>query len=526
MSAKRETDYFGYSFRDFLSARSSAFPDLPVLKSGDTVWTWRNLDTAANMFAQELLDLGARPGSHIAVCGLNSLNWFAAFFAIQKIGGIAVLINPLLALREISLLCDTGDITVFCHGTGSWLTDESKPLFDSWKESRAACGLKFCDITGTVQPENAGISPSLSALFRSVTVRNTDPCVMIFTSGSTGVPKGVMLSAGSVLAAADHVKYAVTFREDDIFCQVLPAFHVFGLNGAMAAFLNNCLLVIVSRLKPDVVLDTIEKNRCTLMASVPTLLLGIASLPSFAAQKAAGIRAVMLGGAPVSKQQLAFLRTCFVNAAWCVAYGLSEACLVSISMESDDIEKVASTVGKCISGSSIRIEDVNTGKECPVGGIGEILTTGIFLMSGYYRSPENVMDERGWLHTGDLGFLDADGYVHLAGRKKEIIIRGGENIFPAEIAKAASSYPAVSGVQVIGIPDAYYGETVGCALMVPHTESFDRDAFLNHMRSHLSPHKIPAAITVHDSFPLLASGKPDILVLKDELAAAMRAGGR
>ena len=214
-----------------------------------------------------------------------------------------------------------------------------------------------------------------------------------------------------------------------------------------------------------------------------------------------------------------YLQQRFPDMSFFIVYGLSEMSPVSFTRKNDTIEHISKTVGSPIDLIKVKIQNVETLEECPLGQVGEILIQGEFLMSGYYKTPieKQDFDTEGWFHTGDLGFLDEENYIHFAGRKKELIIRGGENIFPGEIAEAASAYDGVTGVQIIGLPDDYYGEIVGCALVLKPGAEFDETRFRDYMKARLAPHKIPAHVVTYPAFPLLANGKVDALSLKKDL---------
>ncbi len=510
------------SLKEFLADKTAQNKDRTILDDGHTAWTWGDLDAASDLIAEDLIGLGAKKGSHIAICGANSLNWIATFFAIQKLGGLAILVNPLLGPDEVCFLSHAGDIEFFCHGVGPWLKGDAAAYLSAISDPDKSEIRVLYDITRPVDP--ATRTPSLIArnFLDSIVVRSDDSCVMIFTSGSTGVPKGVLLSSYGMLKAADCGRLVFTADDNDVMCLVLPLFHIFGLVASLLySMMNNVKTVMPERIKPDSVLDTVEANRCTFLFSVPTLLLGLASSPVYTPERTASLRHSVIGGAPISEQQMLYLKKQFPATSFFIVYGLSEMSPVSFTKGSDTIEQLTKTVGAPSGNVMVRIEDVDTKEECSQGDVGEILVRGAFLMSGYYKTPieKQDFDAKGWFHTGDLGYIDSDGYIHFAGRKKELIIRGGENIYPGEIADVATTYPPVMGVQIVGLPDDYYGEIVGCALMLRPGAAFNEEEFKEFLQSRLAPHKIPAVIAVYDAFPLLANGKTDVLTLTKEMAA-------
>ncbi|WP_026511259.1 MULTISPECIES: AMP-binding protein [unclassified Butyrivibrio] len=513
-------DYTIYSFKDFLASKKENSPDRVILDDGVSHWSWKDLDRASELIAEDLIRLGAKKGSHIALCGSNSLNWIAVFFAIQKIGAMAVLVSPLLKASEICFLSQIGDITIFCHGTGSWLLGDSGAFFEEITNSEKSQIRFLYNMMTPIDIADREPDEMMSNVISSITVQKDDPCVMIFTSGSTGVPKGVLLSSFNVLTASTCGMDLLMTDENDVYCLALPLFHIFGiLAGLMVPMLNDSKIVIPPRIKPDDILHIVEKEGCTILNTVPTVLLGIAALPAFNSDKVHTLTRSVIAGAAISKSQLLLLMKLFVNTTFDIAYGLSEISIVSYTENDDSIERKTTTVGKPKSLVRVMIQNPETGEECMAGDIGEIIVQGEFLMSGYYKTPleKQDFDEKGWFHTGDLGFLDEDGYLHFVGRKKEIIIRGGENIIPGEIAEAATSFPGVAACQIVGIPDAYWGEVVGCALMTSPDQSFDVNAFNQYLVSKLAKYKLPEHVFVYESFPMLPNGKVDMVNLKKDM---------
>lgn len=520
-----EKNYADCSFKEFLARKAEQSGDIVILDDGTRRLTWHDLDRASDIVAEDLLGLGAKKGSHIAICGANSLNWIITFFAIHKIGAMAILVNPLLKPGEICFLSRVGDITILCHGIGPWLAGDPAVFLQAICDPEQSSITALYDITRPIDCENRELSPILRNLTGSIEVRNDDPCVMIFTSGSTGVPKGVLLSSYNMLTAAGCGQAVLMPNEADVMCLVLPMFHIFGLVASLlVALMSDTMTVLPKRIKPEAVLESIEKDHCTLLFSVPTLLMGMAASEAYSPEAVRSLNHCVIGGAPVSEQQMLYLQKQFPETSFYIVYGLSEMSPVAFTKRDDTIAHITKTIGTPIDLIKVKIQNVETGDKCAEGETGEILIQGVFLMSGYYKTPieKQDFDAEGWFHTGDLGFLDEEGYIHFAGRKKELIIRGGENIFPGEIAEAATGYPGIGGVQIVGLPDEYYGEIVGCALALKPGAEFSEADFREYLKSRLAPHKIPAHIMVYPALPLLANGKVDVLNLKKDMTGRIR----
>ena len=519
-----KNDYSFYSFKDFLAQKVKNHKDEEILNDTLFKWSFNDLNIISDIIAEDLINLGAKKGSHIAICGANSLNWIATFFAIQKIGAMAILVNPLLKATEIASLSHIGDIEFLCHGIGPWLKDNPESFLKELINPEISTIKAIYDITKPIDVNNKKSSIIFKNFIDSIEVRNDDPCVMIFTSGSTGAPKGVLLSSYNLLTAAKCGTEVMGVYDNDIMLLVLPMFHIFGLAASLlSALMDNIKIVIASSIKPDLIIELIDKYNCTLLNSVPTLLMGIASNPLYSIDKVKPLRFVGIGGAPVSEAQMLYLQKQFINASFCIVYGLSEMSPVSFTRRGDTIEHITKTVGLPINLIKVKIQNVETKEECSKGEVGEILIKGEFLMSGYYKTPieKQDFDNEGWFHTGDLGFLDDEEYIHFAGRKKELIIRGGENIFPGEIQDVCLKYKGVIGAQIIGLPDDYYGEIVSCALMI-NDNNFNLDDFKNYLKNELASHKIPSHIFIYDQFPYLANGKVDVLSLKKDMLSKVK----
>lgn len=372
---------------------------------------------------------------------------------------------------------------------------------------------------------------ALEGLFLE-TMRADDPAVMLFTSGSTGKPKAVLLSAYNMLNSGIAFARIYHLQPEDIVCQILPMFHVLGM---VCSLFGNMVaggkVVIPKDNHVATILDTIQKEKCTQLYSVPTLLLAIAGNKSFDPSMVASLKCVMMGGAAVTAPQLEMLGKCFPNAFLATGYGLSEMAPVSLTRYRDSAEHVTKTVGKPMNDVEVCVQDISTHRKLPQGQSGEILVRGFNNMVCYYHLAldDQPIDEEGWIHTGDLGLLDEDGYIRLVGRAKELIIRGGENIAPGEIQEVISQFPNVADVKVQGVPDDFYGEVVGASVVMKDGASLDEDGLRQFLATRLAKYKIPKFIFRYDSFPMLSNGKVDAVSLKKDMnarAAAISKEGR
>lgn len=342
---------------------------------------------------------------------------------------------------------------------------------------------------------------------------------MIYTSGSTGVPKGVLLSAYNILNASASMADTIHLNERDKLCLILPLFHIFGMTaGFFSNVINDGSIYIPANIRTGTLLRAITEEKCTLFHSVPTMILAVMNNAGFDKEKTGSLRCIIMAGAPATEAQIMLMQENFPNSHLICAYGLSEMAPVSITSYDDSIEHIGKTVGKPVPYIHVEIQHPETGLPCAEGEIGEVVVEGYNLMVCYYKASMDVqsLDERGWLHTGDLGYLDSNGYLHLTGRAKELIIRGGENIMPNEVASAISEHTGIADVKVVGIPDDFFGESVCACLSMKEGAVFDEAEMRIFLRDRLAKYKIPSNFLVYDVLPTLSNGKVDMVGLRKD----------
>ena len=348
-------------------------------------------------------------------------------------------------------------------------------------------------------------------------VEADDPAVMIFTSGSTARPKAVLLSAYNIFNNSRNVLGRLMQTERDRACLALPLFHIFGFMGVLvSSMMVNAPVSIPAGFKADAILKTISDERCTLMFSVPTLILSLAENQNLSLYDTSSLRSISLAGAAIQPAQLRLLMEKFPGSHFSIGYGLSEIAPAAATEWNDTDEHVLETVGRPCDDVLFKIQNPGTKRACAVGEAGEILIKSPNQMVCYYKLDidKQPIDGEGWLHTGDLGFIAEDGYVHLSGRLKELIIRGGENIAPNEVASAISTHPAIEDVKVFGVPSAHWGEEVCAAVILRPGVALSDGELGEYLKTRLSRFKIPAYYCRFAAFPLLSNGKVDVLTLK------------
>ena len=510
-------DFVHLSIRDFIREKAAAHGDRAVLRDSEKDWTWTDLDRGSAAMADRLQQMGVKKGSHVGITGLNSVNFILCLYAVQKLGALAILMNFNLKPAEIITHIGAGDVAFMCIGNLPYKPDRDAFSREIRSGAEGLKGIFFFEDLPAGQWVADGAACS-SGPFAG-TVESDDPCFMLFTSGSTGKPKGVILSAYNVLNAAEISKRSQNLTGDSISCNILPLFHVFGLvAGLFAGAFADALLVLPKDLHMSTLMETIEKNKCTVFHAVPTMFLAILSNPEFRPERLASLRCTILSGAAATGTQLALFREKLPANHFLSSYGLSEMAPVTITEYGDSGEHITDTVGKPMEHIEMKIVSLSDGHECAFGETGEILIRGYNLMAGYYKADidSQSIDMDGWLHTGDLGYLREDGYLHLDGRLKELIIRGGENIMPMDVAQAVSMLPGISDVKVVGVPSDFYGEEVAACIRLKPGATFDEKEAKAALAEKIAAFKIPSYFFVFNEFPVLSNGKPDSLAIAAE----------
>lgn len=513
------TTYVHLSFDAFLKRKLHEAPEKEVLGFDEKTYTWMDIDAASQIIAEDLSKAGVTKGTHVGLCASNSENWVFTFFAIHKLGAISMLINPGLSAKEISVVAETGDITHLCYGGLSQVRGEGAL-------QEALGKIDGCPVTWFYPIDKTDYLKDRFGEYQALkektyaTTEADDPAVVIFTSGSTGKPKGVMLSSFNLLNAAGIHGAEERTSADDRMCLILPLFHIFGLNaGLLANLIMNAIVYIVKDTRTESILNVLSGKKCTIFHTVPTMMIALMNNKNFVPEALDSLRCTCLAGAATTEAQMQMFKKALPHNHFMGTYGLSEIAPATTTLYEDTEEHLVHTVGKPIHHVDMKIVNSADGRECAPGSSGEILIRGFNLMIGYYKLPldDQSMDEDGWLHTGDLGYFDEEGYLHLSGRLKELIIRGGENIMPAEIESAISEIDAVENVKVLGVPSDFFGEEVGACLKMKDGEVFDEEAIKQALSTKIAKFKIPKYYVIYDEFPLLGSGKIDSVTLKKDM---------
>ena len=487
----------------------------------NTNYTYKEIEHSVNCYCHILAAKGVKPGDHVALLGMNSYNWLIAFFAIVKVGGVAVLLNYMARHETLVELIKYTDCKFICHGKYSASIKYEKELENLLKEAGIAEKNSF-SINNSDLDFKSLIADEMVEEFVSPYSREEDSkrtSYIIFTTGTTAKPKAAMLSQYSMM----NIIYINFARLDSVFPQrfmcLLPMFHCFGLLvvNAYMAFQRTVYLNALDD-KVQIYKDFV-KNKCGDYASVSIIFDKLARVPFWWLHGGRFVKHCIVGGGFTSEQEFKFLERKYGKGKFMNGYGQTE-CSPMISLVYPDApkEKKKNTVGTPMEGIELAFMDPNSKELLPKGQQGEILVKGYNVFNGYYKLPKEKQpfDENGYLHTGDLGYLDDDGYLVLSGRLKDIIIRKGENISPKEIEDELRKFPEFGHTRVLGFPSADEGEyIIACVELKKKPPHFVEEKYFEEMHKTLPAVKIPSHIIYMKKFPLTANGKLDEVKLRE-----------
>jgi fatty-acyl-CoA synthase len=495
----------------FSNNLSTTASDAPAIVTMRESVSYEAFHAAVAAFAARLHHMGVRKDDRVALWGYNSANWIVAFFAIVRAGGVAVLVNYSTEIADAANLLEmSGTQFIVCGDNG-----QTK---------------RWDNAMGTLA-EMAGIDPTHCVDVREKTQSLTDPqafvgvdglleqrsadeasdtALVIFTSGTTSKPKAVCISQRALTTDALALADGLEGTMGPSICVSVPLFHILGLLTSYAYLMHGSTVCLPKDYRSATLAQIIGTHEVSDIAAVGAVYQGLADAEGFQTSVAPHVRTCMIAGGMSTPVQMMRLELQFTNATFINMYGQSEGAPLTMVRPSDLVERRAGTVGRVVSGVTLRIADTH-GKPLSVGEVGEVQARGACLMNGYAGLPasEQAIDEAGWLHTGDIGFLDEDGYLHLAGRLKDVIIRGGENISPSEIEAQLTGIEGVRDAKVMGAPHPIFGESVEACVSMRDGVAFDEQDILDQLRHRIPRYKVPAHVFAFDSFPLNVNGKID-----------------
>ena len=520
-------------------------PDRPalVVRQQKVRWSYREFNQKVDAMAAGLIALGFAPGERMGIWSPNNSEWVLTQFATAKAGLILVNINPAYRLHELKYVLNKvgcrGLILAASFKTSDYLAmiRETCPELDHAKlgalqaaavpslrwvfrfgTEKSAGMANFADIAAAATP---AAREHLAVLAKEL--QFDDPINIQFTSGTTGNPKGATLTHHNILNNGFFIGEAMRLTDQDRLCIPVPFYHCFGMVlGNLACVTHGACMVIPGEgFDPLAVLQTVSEERCTGLHGVPTMFIAVLDHPDFAKYDVSTLRTGIMAGSPCPVEVMKRCTTKLHLRELTIAYGMTETSPVSFqSSVEDPIERRVSTVGRIHPHLEVKIVDLE-GRILPPGEPGELLTRGYSVMRGYWddeaRTAEAI-DAARWMHTGDLATLDAEGYCNVVGRIKDMVIRGGENIYPREIEEFLYAHPKISDVQVFGIPDPKFGEQLCAWIRVKSGEQLTNHEVVAFCRGQIAHYKIPQHIRFVDAFPMTVTGKIQKFVMRQKMA--------
>ncbi|GLW34293.1 AMP-binding protein [Actinoplanes regularis] len=514
-SGTSEMPLLGETIGDNLDRTAAAYPDREALvdvPSGRR-WTYARLRADSDILALGLLGLGLTKGDRVGIWAPNLPEWTLLQYATAKIGVILVNINPAYRTHELKFVLNQAGITVLVSAS-SFKTSNYEQMID---EVRGDCPqLRSVVVIGSARWERLSTCDGDQALLAraQAVLSPDDPINIQYTSGTTGFPKGATLSHHSILNNGYFVGRLCGYSVEDRVCIPVPFYHCFGMvMGNLACTATGCTMVIPAQgFDAEATLRAVAQERCTSLYGVPTMFIAELHHPEFDSYDLSSLRTGIMAGAPCPVEVLKQVIDRMGMTEVTICYGMTETSPVSTQTRVDDsLRRRVSTVGRVHPHLEVKIIDPDTGLTVPRGEPGELCTRGYSVMLGYWGEPDRTaeaIDSARWMHTGDLAVMDDDGYVNITGRIKDMVIRGGENIYPREIEEFLHTHPDIVDAQVIGVPDVTYGEEL-CVWVVLRdgAEELTAAKVREFTAGRLAHYKIPRYVVVVDAFPMTVTGK-------------------
>lgn len=524
-----------------IQARNHPDNDALVYVDRGLRYTYEEFNQVCRTAAKGFMKLGIKKGDHISIWATNVPEWVVTQYSTGKMGAVLVTVNTNYRVFELEYVLKQSDSTTLI-------------LIDGWKDA------SYVDIVNELCPElkdsepgklNSERLPLLKNVIyigkncppgmfswdqlmemgasvsdeeldtRQASLESNDVINMQYTSGTTGFPKGVMLTHRNIVNNGIATANCMNFTYKDRLCIPVPFFHCFGcVLATMACVTSGATMVPLEVYNPVQVLETVEKERCTALHGVPTMFIAELALPDFDKYDLSSLRTGIMAGSPCPIESMKQVVSKMGMSEVTITYGQTESSpAITMTRTNDPIELRVATVGRPIPGVEVKIVDPETGEEVPRGVQGELCARGYNVMKGYYKLPEATaaaIDEDNWLHTGDLATMDENGYCKITGRVKDMIIRGGENIYPREIEEFLYTHPEILDVQVVGVPDIKYGEEAIAYIRRREGSQLTEEDVKAFCNGKIARFKIPRYVAFIDEFPMTASGKIQKYVLRDK----------
>jgi fatty-acyl-CoA synthase len=478
-------------------------------------WTYRQFEVEVDRVARGMLDLGVEKGDRVGIWAPNCAEWVFVQYATSKIGAILVNVNPAYRSHELQFVLRQSG-TRLLVASPSFKTSDYGAMIDEVRSDCPALEVaillgshEWTDLLARGDREDDGALAARGALLSF-----DDPINIQYTSGTTGFPKGATLSHHNILNNGYFVGELLGYTEEDRVCLPVPFYHCFGMvmGNLGSTSHGSCIVIPAPSFEPAATMQAVQDERCTSLYGVPTMFIAELGLADFPTYDLTALRTGIMAGSPcpveVMKRVVAEMHMDEVT----ICYGMTETSPVStMTRREDDLERRVSTVGTVMPHVEVEVVDPASSLPAPRGVPGELCTRGYSVMLGYWDEPQltaESVDEAGWMHTGDLATMDDDGYVAIVGRIKDMVIRGGENIYPREIEEFLYAHPDIEDVQVIGVPNERYGEELMAWVRLrPEADELTIDAVRAFCEGKLAHYKVPRYLHLTDEFPMTVTGK-------------------
>lgn len=535
-----------------LSENAVTHPDTEfiVYADRDLRFTYKEFNERVDNLALGLYSIGIRKGDHVGIWATNVPDWTTFMFATAKLGAILVTVNTNYKSYELEYLVKQSDLKALAIVEG-WRDSDYISIVNELIPELRECqrghlkSEKFPCLETLIfigQQKHRGMFNTAELIlvgsYSDKTIlgevaRELNPHDVVnmqYTSGTTGFPKGVMLTHFNIVNNGFAIGECQKLTDKDRILLPVPLFHCFGcVLGVMAAITHQSTLVIMESFDPLLTLASVQKERCTALYGVPTMFIAELHHPMFKMFDLTSLRTGIMSGSPCPMETMKQVMTEMHCPEITIPYGLTEASPVMTQTKTDDpIEVRVNSVGRSLPGIEVSVFDPETGRECQTDEIGEICCRGYNVMKGYYKMPEATamaIDGAGWLHSGDLGKKDENGFFSITGRIKDMIIRGGENVYPREIENLLLTMPGIKDVQVVGVPSRKYGEQVGAYIKLKDAAVVTEEDVTDFCRNKVARFKIPKYIFFIDEYPMTASGKIQKYKLREMSLELLKARG-